>query len=242
MKKLVILIMFLNGCAMAGTNLERIYEIAFTGVAPICYVENKTPKIIGTGFFVTKDGYFLTCNHILSDRDKNDLSVLLFETTNQKWAAYFLEVVDKDSEHDIALLRLKICKTSDEAVGYIKKIGNSNKIKPGNAISFCGFPAGETLSALPTIHAGIISSIKSSKGGKGDENFDRLFQLDASSTGGFSGSPLFLNETKEVIGIVKGYFQTEKAISFAIPIEYANEMLSKIKDKNKQKSQSITPQ
>jgi S1-C subfamily serine protease len=65
-----------------------------------------------------------------------------------------------------------------------------------------------------------------------------LFQLDATSYPGQSGSPLFDSETGEVLGVVNmGFLKGSKdaavgqpsGISFAVPIQHVKELLRSVR-------------
>ena len=147
-----------------------------------------------------------------------------------------------DRNHDLAVLRIE-----GNALPALK-IGSSETVREGQLIAFTGFPIGGALGFSPVTHRGMVSSItpivlpgsnarqlnakviRSIKNG----TFN-IFQLDATAYPGNSGSPVFDQESGEVIGIINMVFvkgTKESALShpsgitYAIPASYLLEGLA----------------
>jgi len=97
---------------------------------------------------------------------------------------------------------------------YIR-LGDSSAVREGDEVGICGFPLGLTIASpdqrlrqlTPIVQRGTIAAVLPWAG----IHNPHAFQLDMNVNGGSSGSPVFLAESGEVIGIV-----------FAAPIEPAD--------------------
>ncbi len=65
---------------------------------------NNFPFPYGTGFFISKDGYFITANHVLNNLFKEDQRYIRFSQPN---GAHVLNIsIEKQwQEYDLALLK-----------------------------------------------------------------------------------------------------------------------------------------
>jgi S1-C subfamily serine protease len=100
----------------------------------------------GTGFFVHNDGWILTCYHVVSDADL--IKVLL--STGETLPAVGVE---RDTEHDLALLRIS---------GYAPAIvpfSVDESIALGDEIYTLGFPVPNLQGFNAKLASGIISSL-----------------------------------------------------------------------------------
>ncbi|MHC8510093.1 MAG: DegQ family serine endoprotease [Rhodospirillales bacterium] len=155
---------------------------------------------LGSGFFVSADGYVVTNNHVIQDAD--EIAVVLHD--GSRLAA---EVVGRDAKTDLAVLKV----TSEKPLGYVK-FGDSDKMRVGDWAIAIGNPFG----LGGTVTAGIISA----RGRDIDAGpYDDFIQTDASINRGNSGGPLF-NLAGEVIGVNTAIFSPtggSVGIGFSIP-------------------------
>ena len=149
----------------------------------------------GSGFFIDKKGYLLTCSHVVQSAKKIFIEVQ--DEGNQK---YEVKVVGLCPDMDIAIL-----KTVSYKPKSILKLGHSNKVNVGDQVSAVGFPMG--LDNLK-ITSGVLSGRQSGK-----------LQIDVPISGGNSGGPLVYKN--KVIGLCASSLVGLKAqnINFAVPIE-----------------------
>ena len=149
----------------------------------------------GSGFFIDKKGYLLTCSHVVQSAKKIFIEVQ--DEGNQK---YEVKVVGFCPDMDIAIL-----KTVSYKPKSILKLGHSNKVNVGDQVSAVGFPMG--LDNLK-ITSGVLSGRQSGK-----------LQIDVPISGGNSGGPLVYKN--KVIGLCASSLVGLKAqnINFAVPIE-----------------------
>lgn len=142
--------------------------------------EGEVPvKVTGSGIVVRKEGYILTCAHVLEKAKK-------IEIIDVHGKRYRAKIVGKDVLTDIAVLKV----TEGSQKLSVAELGESIQVKSGEWVIAIGNP--EYLEQAVTV--GVVSGI--SEGLKGIE----YIQTDALIRPGDSGGPL-LNEEGKVIGI-----------------------------------------
>lgn len=158
----------------------------------------------GSGFIISPDGYVLTNQHVVEGAD----TVTVKLTDRREFKA---KVVGGDPQYDVALLKI-------DAIGLPSiRIGDSNRLKPGQWVVAIGSPFGMDHS----VTAGIVSAVGRSQGN--DQRYVPFIQTDVAINPGNSGGPL-LNTSGEVVGINSQIFSRSggyMGISFAIPIDLA---------------------
>jgi serine protease Do len=157
----------------------------------------------GSGFIVSADGYILTNTHVVSNAD--EVTVRLTDRRE-----FLAKVIGADERTDVAVI--KINATNLPTV----RLGDPQKIKPGQWVLAIGSPFGFENSAT----AGIISATSRSLP---SDNYVPFIQTDVAVNPGNSGGPLF-NMAGEVIGINSQIFSRTggyMGVSFAIPIDVA---------------------
>lgn len=158
----------------------------------------------GSGFIISPDGYVLTNHHVVEGAD----TVTVKLSDRREFRA---KVVGSDPQYDVALLKI-------DASGLPSiRIGDSNKLKPGQWVVAIGSPFGMDHS----VTAGIVSAVGRSQGA--DQRYVPFIQTDVAINPGNSGGPL-LNTSGEVVGINSQIFSRSggyMGISFAIPIDLA---------------------
>jgi S1-C subfamily serine protease len=144
--------------------------------------------------------------------------------------------VNRDHNHDLAVLRIE--GTALPAL----KLRSSDTVREGQLIAFTGFPIGGALGFSPVTHRGMVSSITpialpGANAAQLNEKVIRriktgtfnIFQLDATAYPGNSGSPVFDQESGEVIGVINMVFikgtkesalSQPSGITYAIPANY----------------------
>ncbi len=170
----------------------------------------------GSGFFISKDGYLITNNHVVENAEKVTLKTL----NNQEYDA---KVIGTDPDSDVALLKV------DEKNLPFVELGNSDQCRPGEWVLAIGNP----LSFEHTVTAGIISA----KGRQllGGPTYQNFIQTDAAINPGNSGGPL-VNMKGEVIGINAMISTTTGGsigIGFAIPSDLAKKVVKQLREKGK---------
>ena len=157
----------------------------------------------GSGFIVSADGYILTNTHVVENAE--EVTVRL--TDRREFQA---KVIGADDRTDVAVIKINASNLP------IVKLGDPQKIHPGQWVLAIGSPFGFENSAT----AGIISATARSLP---SDNYVPFIQTDVAVNPGNSGGPLF-NLYGEVIGINSQIFSRTggyMGVSFAIPIDVA---------------------
>lgn len=205
-------------------------------------IRRPASKLFGTGFIVADGHYVITNFHVLPkeiDKKKREKLAIFFRK-NKKIEYRSVKIIDTDSRHDLALL--KIIGSKLPALSINKK----ENPKEGESIFFVGFPIGAVLGLYPVTHQGIISTISpigipfpssaqlSSKIIRHLKRPYDVYQLDATAYPGNSGSPLISQITNRVIGVINKVFiketkesvlQKPSGITYAIPSKHILSLL-----------------
>ena len=170
---------------------------------------------LGSGFVISPDGYVLTNAHVVDAAD--EITVKLNDKREFK-----AKVIGADRRTDLALL--KIDASGLQAV----RVGDPNRLKVGEWVVAIGSPFGFE----NTVTAGIVSAKGRSLP---QENFVPFIQTDVAVNPGNSGGPLF-NMRGEVVGINSQIYSRTggfMGLSFAIPIDVANEIAQQLRSTGK---------
>ncbi len=142
----------------------------------------------GTGVVLSKDGYIVTCNHVLAGCG----SVKIGQgekTINAK-------IVGTDPYNDIALLKAERGEFTPIAMG------DSEKLNVGQYVLALANPFNKN---QPTATSGMVTSVNSSiRGWRGSTAMENVIATDAQLNPGFSGGPLVDVEGR-LIGINTAY-------------------------------------
>ena len=177
---------------------------------------NRKVQGLGSGFIISKDGYVLTNNHVISGA-----STVIVRVQGRK-ETFTARVIGTDAQLDLAVLKI------DSETDYpVVPLGDSSKIQVGDWAVAIGNPYGLD----HTVTLGVISA-KGRPLTINGQQFTDLLQTDASINPGNSGGPL-LNLKGEVIGINTAVSTEGQGLGFAIPINTAKEVLEQLINKGK---------
>ncbi len=220
-------------------------------VAVGTYQRTRSPafRFLGTGFAVGDGRLVATNAHVVPESiasEQMEMLVVVSPGEEQTGKVHPVQRVASDRGHDIALLRL-------QGGGVLPPLplATGEQVQEGQSVAFTGFPIGNVLGMTPVTHRGIVSAITPigiPQANSRDLNpalvrrlsgeVFRVYQLDATSYPGNSGSPLFDPETGEVIGIMNMVFvkSTKESvltdpsgISYAIPVEHLRKLLAGVR-------------
>lgn len=178
-------------------------------------VENGTGMadiVIGSGFFIDKNGYIITNHHVIEDlvsskyEGYSRLYVKMQPDTDTKIPA---KVIGYDPIIDLALLKVEV------EPEVVLSLGSSTDLSIGDKVSAIGTPIG----LEGTLTSGIISSVDRKLLTLGN-----VFQIDAAVNSGNSGGPL-IDERMQVQAIVFAGILQFQGLNFAIPVEYLKQEL-----------------
>jgi serine protease Do len=163
----------------------------------------------GSGFFIDRQGFILTNNHVIEAAQR--ITVTLADGRT-----FRAEVVGADSATDVALLRVDGPPDFPAA-----PLGNSDDLRVGEWVCAIGNPLGY----VHSVTVGVVSFI----GRKlFDPSLDAYIQTDAAINFGNSGGPL-INARGEVVGINAAVSSRTTSIGFAVPINQAVAVLPQLK-------------
>jgi len=158
----------------------------------------------GSGIIISDEGYIVTNAHVV--QGAKELYVV-FQGEKQVSA----QLIGMDTTSDVAVV--KVDKKDLEGVKYaVAKLGDSDKVRPGELAVAIGNPLGHNLAG--TITAGIISAVNRTL--VVDRKPLKLIQTDAAINRGNSGGAL-VNAKGEVIGMNTLKGSGTEGLGFAIP-------------------------
>jgi len=170
----------------------------------------------GTGFFIDKDGYFITNGHVVADVKAIGVQIPAFG--RERFDAV---VVGVSFDRDIALLKLGSdgVERLREKFGDVPclKLGDSNKIRRGEELMTLGYPLGQEY-LKSTV--GIVS-------GRESLNSRQYIQIDAPINHGSSGGPS-LDREGFVIGVNTAGVPDAQNIGYIIPINELSIILKEL--------------
>ncbi len=171
--------------------------------------ERTVPRGVGSGFFISADGYILTNHHVISDA--TDIYVTL--TDGREFKA---KVIGSDERTDVALIKI------DAKDMVALPIGDDAKLKKGQWVLAIGSPFG----LESTVTSGIVSAI-----GRDTGEYLPFIQTDVAVNPGNTGGPL-LNMEGQVVGINSQIISRSggfMGISLAIPIDEAMRVVKQLR-------------
>ena len=164
----------------------------------------------GSGFLISKDGYIVTNNHVVTGGPKRKaVDTVIVTLTNKR--EYTARIVGRDATSDLALLKI------DAGELPFVRFANSSEVRVGDWVLAIGNPLG----LGSTVTSGIISALHRNIGSGGA--YDRYIQTDTAINRGNSGGPLF-DLNGNVVGINNMLISPVGAnigVNFAIPAEAA---------------------
>ena len=165
---------------------------------------------LGSGFFISADGYVVTNNHVIDDA--RSVSVVLDDGTE-----YEARLIGSDAITDIALLKVD----ADREFTFVQfaetpvRVGDW-ALAVGNPFGFGG-----------TVTLGIVSGRERTLN---NNAYDEYIQIDAAVNTGNSGGPSF-NLAGEVIGVNTAIISPSGGnvgLAFAVPADLAQDVIAQL--------------
>lgn len=169
-------------------------------------------RAIGSGFFISRNGYIVTNHHVIADvvDPKNEkymkVYVKLASDTDTRIPA---KIVGWDSVIDLALLKVEV------DAPFVLQLGSSADLSVGDKVSAIGTPLGLD----GTLTQGIVSAV-----GRKLFTTGSVLQIDAAVNQGNSGGPLIDGQMRVQAIVFAGMLQYQ-GLNFAIPVEYLRQDL-----------------
>ncbi len=186
----------------------------FFGPGPGQESPDRREQGMGSGVIVSKDGYVLTNNHVVSDAQQ--IKVTLFDKRE-----FDAEVVGTDPKSDVAVIRIKAAPTDLRPI----EIGDSSRIRLGDVVLAIGNPFG----VGQTVTMGIVSA--KGRADVGIVDYEDFIQTDAAINPGNSGGAL-VNMEGKLIGINTAILSRSggyQGIGFAIPTNMVSPIMESLK-------------
>jgi len=167
----------------------------------------------GTGFIITRNGYVLTCHHVIDHANEVKVAV--------GGKIYPAKLIRSDPNNDLALLKIN---GSFPAIGFSSK----RSAKMGQNVFTIGYPNPGLQGVSAKFTKGTINSLT------GVHDDLRLYQISVPVQPGNSGGPL-LDENGNILGIIVAMLDAKTAfeisgslpqnVNYAVKSIYAQAML-----------------
>lgn len=221
---IVTIVLIINICEASDDSKKEAHQLfnkMRTGVVHIGKISNQLQdgniaidQFLGTGFLVDTTSTFVTAKHLFRGVDLDSIAIRLQLPHNMSLARTIkASVVHIDSVLDIAFLKLY----QRENVPFKSKISYSFNLfnsegfnnLTGKDVLVIGYPkVAQADFDVPFLRKGIISSTEIYNGA------NQLIVLDLIGVPGYSGSPVVLQDSGEVIGIIYGPGPTSRSFGF----------------------------
>ncbi len=194
----------------SNPTAQRFLGPSFSPVGP---PRQRLEESLGSAVIVRSDGYLLTNNHVVENKD--NIRAVLWDgrTTDAR-------IVATDPDTDLAVLKID---TEDLPA---LRFAASDQLRIGDVVLAIGNPFGLGQS----VTMGIVSALGNQRLNLGLAGYEYLIQTDAAVNTGNSGGAL-VNAEGELVGINTAMFgrgRGAEGISFAIPVETARKVLDDI--------------
>jgi serine protease DegS/serine protease DegQ len=189
---------------------QRFLGPSFSPVGP---PRQRLEESLGSAVIVRADGYLLTNNHVVENKD--NIRAVLWDgrTTDAR-------IVATDPDTDLAVLKID----TDDLPAL--RFAANDQLRIGDVVLAIGNPFGLGQS----VTMGIVSALGNERLNLGLAGYEYLIQTDAAVNTGNSGGAL-VNAEGELVGINTAMFgrgRGAEGISFAIPVETARKVLDDI--------------
>jgi serine protease Do len=205
---LIIISAFLNPVYLLGDETYRWVDenrnLNPVEYSKICSFVIKGENNLGTGFFISSNGFAITCKHVIED-DENHVAILSSQEE------YPIGIIASSDKYDLAVILV----TTPQKTPYLQ-LRDPFSMKPGDHVYAVGSSSGHK----PTITDGLFTAIR-----KKLPTDDRTIQFSASINPGNSGGPL-IDKHGKVLGVVSWKLVSSRGlpvadeIGFAVPSDY----------------------
>ena len=192
-------------------NKGKDSEVKLPARSPIEYAINATftikgDKNMGTGFFVSSNGYAITCKHVI-EGNWSHVAILNDQTE------FSIKIMSVSRKYDLALLLV----ATPQKTPYLS-IRDPKTLIPGGRL----FAVGTSAGLQATVTDGVFTGFR-----RRESTGERVIQFSAPINQGKSGGPL-IDENGELIGVVSWKYLMRRGVpvtgvGFAIPSVYLTE-------------------
>jgi S1-C subfamily serine protease len=229
--------------------LDTIARVKASIVAVGTVQKLRSPQFqfLGTGFAVGDGSLIATNAHVVAKplatgNDPELLAIAIPSDNPQRAQVRVVQRAGMDAERDLALLKMP-----GPPLPALS-MGDSDKVREGEQFLVTGFPIGSVLGLFAATHRAMIAAVTPiaipvADARKLDNEMVRrlqagafpVFQLDATTYPGNSGSPLYDPDTGEVVGVLNMVFvkgtkenalTNPSGISYAIPAKHLQVLIA----------------
>jgi len=200
------------------------------------------PSTFGTGFIVREDGLIVTNDHVIkaASQYRQDFKLPIIATLFKKFPEAFVGMpfevmgvlalkaspLEDVFEYGPKIPDIGFMRVHQRGLPAVKLNDNLAVLREGVEVATAGYPLGNIPFQLnqsigPTLQRGIISAVFPFPGTN-----PHSFAINVMSHGGASGSPVFLADSGEVIGILYGGLNIPSNFTYVIPARYLTACLS----------------
>ncbi|MCX7704617.1 MAG: trypsin-like peptidase domain-containing protein, partial [Planctomycetota bacterium] len=179
------------------------------------FVESMGRYGMGSGALISSDGFILTCDHVVPDKD--DIEVLLPD--GRRFSARRVATCAKN---DFALLKIDA-----KELPYFE-LGDSNSLKVNDWVVALGHPGGLRDDNQPTFAVGRVTGMNKKLLAMLQKYYPDAIQTDIPISPGNSGGPL-VNLEGKLVGI-NGAAMPIETRSYATPINRIKGVLDQMKE------------
>jgi S1-C subfamily serine protease len=163
----------------------------------------KGDQNLGTAFFISSNGYAITCKHVL-ENDQNHIAIL------NDGSRYPIGIISISEKYDLALIMVIVYNKTP----YLS-IRDYFTVTPGERV----YAIGSSLELQANITEGVFTGLRENVSTK-----DNVIQFSCPTNPGNSGGPL-VDEQGDLIGVVSWKIVSQngipvKGLGFAIPSDY----------------------
>jgi serine protease Do len=246
-------LMLAAACVLAGGLQARAADLTSTiplvkrsvvGVGTYEATRSPATVFVGTGFIVGDGLSVVTNSHVVTQTlgQGGRVEQLGIVVQNGNGVGFRpAQLVARDTEHDLALLRLS------GAPLPALELGDSDSAQEGQDLAFTGYPLGMVLGLHAATHRATLAAITpivtpSLNSSKLDARqivaLQRtpftIFQLDGTAYPGNSGSPVYDPASGRVIAVINAVFvkglkenaiSNPSGITYAVPARYVRRLL-----------------
>ncbi len=169
----------------------------------------------GSGFVVTRSGYFITNRHVATDEGRPADSLFITMADQRYWVRVVAVAVAAPDGPDLAVLKIP-----NYQGPFVAKVDwGGAHTRQGEPAALIGFPTGgglaydRTRTVRTSMSAGIFSKVT-----------DERIQFDGFTVGGSSGSPVF-NANGEVVAVHAAGLREAAGLGFAVPVKFVIPLL-----------------
>ena len=176
-------------------------------------VQVRTPGGLGSGFFLTEEGYLITNFHVIEG--ETQISIEVYHQRNgqlERKSYKQVRIIAMNKFQDLALL--KVDEKEAPKFSYVA-VGDADNLSVGERV----FAIGSPLGLERTVTEGIVSTKTRQMQG------ELYLQTTAQINPGNSGGPLF-NMRGEAVGVTNMKVAFGEGIGFAIPMDTVKRFLN----------------